>query len=303
MNLTKFLRTSAAALGALAVASAANAADIYSGGYKEAPAYIPPPFWTGFYIGGHIGAAWESLSSKNFEFNDGGSNYVKNYQTYYYNPAFLHEQQQSNGDAFGGVQLGYNWQLSSPLVVGLEVDLGGMSLNGHGRASGNTFYTNSSGSVVGIGTPVLFNEDNQGGFYGDVTGRLGYTWGPAMLYVKGGFAWLNTDLAANEGIFQGTSTMCGSPGWCDFSHSTNTTLTGWTLGGGVEWKVSPAWSIKAEYLHFQFDNFNNNCCNDWYSQQGWGWSNNFDHHATLDIDTVKLGFNYFWNPAPPAPLK
>ena len=57
--------------------------------------------------------------------------------------------------------------------------------------------------------------------------------------------------------------MCGAAGWCDFNNDHNNTLTGWTVGGGVEWKVSPLWSIKAEYLHFEFDNFNNNCCNDW----------------------------------------
>ena len=96
-------------------------------------------------------------------------------------------------------------------------------------------------------------------------------------------------------------------GWCDFSNNHNTTLTGWTVGGGVEWKVSPMWSIKVEYLHFDFSNFNNTCCNDWISQQDWGTNsvhNNFDNHANLQVDTVKLGFNYFWSPIQaPAPLK
>ena len=74
MTLGKFLRTGAAALGALAVASVtqANAADMYAGGYKEAPVYIPPPFWTGFYIGGHLGAAWENFSFQRREFDDFG---------------------------------------------------------------------------------------------------------------------------------------------------------------------------------------------------------------------------------------
>ena len=70
MTLNKYLRTGAAALGALAVASAANAADMYSGGMKEAPVYVPPPTWTGFYLGGHIGAAWESIGNQNYQFND-----------------------------------------------------------------------------------------------------------------------------------------------------------------------------------------------------------------------------------------
>ena len=41
-------------------------------------------------------------------------------------------------------------------------------------------------------------------------------------------------------------------------------------------------------------NNNDNCCNDGL--------NNFRNNAHLTADTVKLGFNYFWN-APPAPLK
>ena len=46
------------------VAGAANAADMYSpsgGGFKDVPAYVPPPTWTGFYIGAHVGGAWADL--------------------------------------------------------------------------------------------------------------------------------------------------------------------------------------------------------------------------------------------------
>ena len=300
MTLNKYLRTGAAALGALAVASAANAADMYSGGMKEAPVYVPPPTWTGFYLGGHIGAAWESIGNQNYQFNDdcmgwSGCNSSNS------NPALINEKQQSNGDAFGGVQFGYNFQTYGAFVWGLEVDLGGMALNGHGIGNGNTSWTDSHGWVHE--TPMSLDENNQGGFYGDVTGRLGYTWGPAMLYVKGGFAFLNADLSMDESIMDKSGVMCGTVGWCDFKHSSNNTIDGYTIGGGLEWKVSPLWSIKVEYLHFDFSNFNNNCCNDWISQQGWGVNNNFDHHADLQIDTVKLGVNYFWSPAYPAPLK
>ena len=99
--------------------------------------------------------------------------------------------------------------------------------------------------------------------------------------------------------------MCNGNVSCAFNHNNNNTLTGWTVGGGVEWKVSPTWSIKVEYLHFDFSNFNNNCCNDpmyqWAAANGYNY-NNLNNHADLQVDTVKLGFNYFWNP-PPAPLK
>ena len=71
MTLRKFIRTGAAALGALAVASVsqANAADLYAG-MKEAPVYVPAPLWTGFYAGGHLGAAWENFSFNRRQFDD-----------------------------------------------------------------------------------------------------------------------------------------------------------------------------------------------------------------------------------------
>ena len=46
----------------VAVAGAANAADMYSpsgGGLKD----VPPPTWNGFYIGAHVGGAWADLSN------------------------------------------------------------------------------------------------------------------------------------------------------------------------------------------------------------------------------------------------
>jgi outer membrane immunogenic protein len=29
---------------------------------------------------------------------------------------------------------------------------------------------------------------------------------------------------------------------------------GWTAGGGVEWRIDPRWSVKAEYLHVDLGN-------------------------------------------------
>ena len=229
------------------------------------------------------------------------------------NPADLNVNHRSDADAFGGIQFGYNFQSPGAFVYGIEVDLGGMSLNGNGRANGNTSWGNNTALGIAAGqnwsTPVAFDGNAQGGFYGDVTGRLGWTWGPALLYAKGGFAFLNASLHQKESVYGiwDSSSPCLGLGWCDFNHDHSATLTGWTVGGGLEWKVSPLWSIKVEYLHFDFGNFNDNCCNDWFSQQDWGSksvNNNFDNHANLQVDTVKLGFNYFWSPIPaPAPLK
>ena len=304
MTLTKFLRTGAAALGALAVASVtqANAADIYAGGMKEAPVYAPAPVWTGFYFGAHAGVDWSSLQFNNHTFYDdylcggcGGYNY--------YN--FNGRTDNSTGGFIGG-QLGYNWQWTPSWVLGIEVDLGAASVNHHLHDYGNML----DGHVLGVGFDTN-NSDNMR-FYGNVTGRVGYTWGTWMVYAKGGFAWLNVNNNMRETIYWNPGYSSGSSGNYYDSYGGNNNndyVTGWTVGGGLEWKVSANWSLKAEYLHFEFNNNNNNCCNDYYASSGWtppfGWNynNNFNNNNNLTVDTVKIGFNYFWNPAPPAPLK
>ena len=34
----------------------------------------------------------------------------------------------------------------------------------------------------------------------------------------------------------------------------NVRLMAWTVGGGVEYMLSPNWTMKVEYLHFDFNN-------------------------------------------------
>ena len=38
------------------------------------------------------------------------------------------------------------------------------------------------------------------------------------------------------------------------AYATHTTV-GWTVGAGVEWKLTPVWSVKAEYLYAQLGPF------------------------------------------------
>src|SRR4029077_20088410 len=48
-------------------ATSAFAADLPAPAPIPPPAYLPPVYnWTGFYIGGNIGAGWSGLSSTNF---------------------------------------------------------------------------------------------------------------------------------------------------------------------------------------------------------------------------------------------
>ncbi len=224
----------------LGAAGATNAADIYAPGYKDGP-YVAYPNWTGYYIGAHIGGAWAAA-----DFTD---------LNVFPNVAFNRE---SSG-IFGGGQIGYNYQLGN-LVIGPEVDIGGIGL------SGSTVEVGGLGAVSSVSS----------GFYFDITGRLGYAWGPALAYAKGGYAYYGGSLSVNE------------VGIGSVSHSD---LSGWTVGGGLEYKFNPAWSVKAEYQYFEFQT----------NQLGIQaddsvWDN------TFSAQTFKVGANYHFC-APYQPLK
>jgi outer membrane immunogenic protein len=224
----------AAAVAALS-SSAALAADLPARTYTKAPAYVAPVYnWTGFYVGAFVGGAFNGSSG--FSTND---------------PTMVG----TNTDSafFGGGQVGYNWQFSPNWVLGIEGDIGGLSGN-H-----NTF-TNSAGESVGVKNDWLAS----------VTGRLGYTWGPGMIYAKGGAAFRD-----NGGV---SANLLAVP--VGVSNDT----TGYTVGGGFEYMFAPAWSAKIEYQYYNFGN----------TSLAFGGAPSTVSY-TSDVHTVKAGINYHFN--------
>lgn len=307
MALRNFVRTSVAALGALALISQANAADIYSGGggLKDVP-YIPPPMWTGFYIGAHLGADWANRDRERNVFNQNvviGST----------DPTFFapFDNKLTSTGAFGGAQFGYNWQTSCCFVFGIEVDLGGF--NNDERRTVTATTIGLPGMPLGQGQVATFHVREEGGFYGDVTGRIGYTFSgfglgggygggtnSAMIYAKGGFAWFDPSFKVRTVLMDGATANIATFDRED----NNTTQTGWTVGGGIEWMLNPNWTLKVEYLHFDFSNNERRFA--FGPVDGvFTTANDFRFGRNdLTVDTVKLGFNYLLTRAPaPIPLK
>jgi opacity protein-like surface antigen len=242
-------KTLAAAAVALAgAAGAANAADMYAGGMKDV-AFVPPPLWTGLYIGAHVGGAWTDLQTTD-RFDIFGE----------VNPRFT----DSVSGVIGGGQIGYNWQANNVFngfVFGVEADFGGVGFSFNHHPFNN----------------VLFNDDMNSGFYADVAGRLGYAAGPALFYFKGGWAWFDGGrrLDVGPGIFGACPAGC--------SVSTNG-ISGWTVGGGVEYKFAPNWSAKVEYQHFGFGSNHDEILTPLFPSS-------FDRNLTADA--VTFGVNYF----------
>src|ERR1700716_2286723 len=132
--------------------------------------------------------------------------------------------QGSDARFLGGVQGGFDYQFAPNWVTGIEAEYSWMNRN-------NTGVTFPGGVVV-------TDRQNQ---LGSVTGRLGYTWGPGLLYAKGGYAFRDNN---NVGV-----TVAGAP--APFA-TTGNHQDGWTVGTGLEYMFAPSWSAKAEYQYYNF---------------------------------------------------
>src|ERR1700709_2761749 len=132
--------------------------------------------------------------------------------------------QSSDARFLGGVQGGFDYQFAPNWVMGVEAQY---SWLGGG---------NNGGVLFPGGTLVTANSDQ----LGSATGRIGYTWGPALLYAKGAYAWADT----NDSLV-----FAGAPVAFTFDHSHR---DGYTVGGGLEYMFAPSWSAKLEYQYYNF---------------------------------------------------
>ena len=221
------------ALVALGTASAV-AADLPARTYTKAPVYAAPIYnWTGIYVGAHIGAAFGGDNS--FTTNDPTLAGSKR------DAAFL-----------GGGQIGADYQFAPNWLVGIEGQISALSNSDRTFTSGvNSFRDRSD-------------------WLASVTGRLGYTWGPGLIYAKGGVAFRDdSGLSATAGFLPAV---------------TDRNSTGYTVGGGLEYMFAPAWSAKVEYQYYNFDTTNV------VTNAGLGALSYKD-----DLHTVKVGVNYHFN--------
>ena len=120
----------------------------------------------------------------------------------------------------GGGQLGYNFQYNR-LVLGIE---GSVSAADFDRSFASPYF------------PATDVWSSRLTWLTTVTGRVGYGFDNWLPYVKGGYAAGNVETSIQTSPFgvisQGSAV-----------HS------GWTLGGGVEFKIAPQFSLGLEFMH------------------------------------------------------
>lgn len=213
---------------ALLLATPAFAADLP----VKAPVMPLAPVvgWTGFYVGGNVGVGW---GEQDVLFS-GDPNLIGPLIARGVIPSSLGDKPTGT---LGGVQAGYNWQTGS-FLLGIETDI-------------DAAHISSGGNITTqVGTTTWTTTANkQLNYLGTARGRLGFTITPSLLvYGTGGFAYGGAEMSSLvSSTSVNNSTNCTS--FCG-NGSPSTTLTGWAAGGGLEYMVTPNWSIKAEYLHY-----------------------------------------------------
>jgi outer membrane immunogenic protein len=171
------------------------------------PVVAPPVLytWTGCYIGGNGGGLWAHRDWS------GISGFA--------------DSQNING-GLGGLQGGCNYQVSQ-WVFGAQFDWD---------------WTSANNNSVNPAFPFLNDRSNIKSL-GSATGRVGYAWERTLFYVKGGGAWLRSDI-----------NLLQTPGGIA---SLTDTRRGWTIGVGGEYAFLDWLTGFVEYDYYNFRDNNN----------------------------------------------
>ncbi len=76
-----------------------------------------------------------------------------------------------------------------------------------------------------------------------VRGRLGWPMGSFMPYLTGGFAGAALKTSVRGNVYDGDSLLSSN------KISKTKSYTGWTIGAGMEWMVTPSWVLRLDYQY------------------------------------------------------
>jgi len=218
-----------------------KAADLAARPYTKAPAAVVLS-WTGFYVGAEGGGGWG-----------------KDDWTLPLVAGITAAGTDISGATAGGV-IGYNWQMPSNVVLGIEANLD---------------WADIAGTSTCISNPALNCRSKLDAMY-TATGRLGYAFSSVLLYVKGGGAWTNNEYTV-------TTAATGA-----LVESGSASRNGWTVGAGLEYMFAPNWSAKVEYDYYDFGNKSTLLV----TPAGVALDT---INSKLTVNTVKVGVNYHFN--------
>jgi opacity protein-like surface antigen len=217
-----------------------------SGSYAmatKAPVVAAVPTWGGFYAGASFGVAVQGARKDEFDPSASNSTTVSGMFTgTVASSDVLTSSLGGRGPgAMANLFLGYNYMLPSDYLIGGQIE-GSVSnmrttLTGPSSDPAQQFVTNNNAGVITTQTITQLNS-------GNATGHLDNRWAMAALvrgglvvdpkdlvYLIGGLTYARFEIADGDQSFGGF---------------------GGTAGVGWERKITPSWTLKAEYRYTRF---------------------------------------------------
>ncbi len=153
----------------------------------------------------------------------------------------------------------FTWAgLYAGLNAGVAFNNGGGGSRTGFTGGGQIGYNFQSGSFVyGLETDIQYRDGRRNGFgsssnyFGTVRARVGYAIDRTLIYATGGFAY-------GGGAGSQTVVVNNGGGNNFYTGGSSSTRSGYTLGGGVEYALTPNWTIKGEYLYVDLGRNNRN---------------------------------------------
>jgi outer membrane immunogenic protein len=232
------------------IAGPAMAADM---AVYKAPVPVVVPSWTGLYVGAGVG-----FRSTQTDFSMVGSSFNGG-------PNFFAAQCAANAALFDCIRgeplndtafrfspyIGYNYQVGSQWVVGVEADFGWASktttLAGM-RYPATTQITQLADSSFNVKTT----------WDASVRGRAGFLVTPTVLvYATGGAAWLHVEATSVCSTNPNFGACAPATGETPPVITDAKTKAGWTAGGGIEAMLWSNWLARGEYRYADFGTITN----------------------------------------------
>jgi len=203
--------------------------------FAAVPVVEQPRNWTGLYLGASGGMRREHHTWTTNSFL-GLAMMVPNSEAF-----------NDTSARFGGF-LGYNLQLNSKVVAGIEADIA------WGKTKSNTNLI--PGTWVGLAPlfPGLPTDTSsfETAWDASLRARIGALIMPdTLVYLTGGMSWQR--ITAQATCDENFGLVCVSASHVD---TQKTTLTGWTFGAGVESILAGGWTGRIEYRYSQYGDFN-----------------------------------------------
>lgn len=259
---------------------AAYAADLPN--TKGPPTFAPPPppvfSWTGFYAGLNAGFDWAndpiSLTPGglwNTAFDAGNSPFIAANGSPTLHPS---------GFAGGG-QIGFNYQIQN-FVLGIEGDIDYTDLH--------SSLTTGTLTAPLFGETFVFQSAVRSNWLSTVRARLGFTpFDRLLVYGTGGLA---------LGQFTFTNGYLFGPAPLVSVGTSTRTAVGWTVGGGVEYALTPNWTVKGEYLYADLGHGSSFTTAETFGGVANGYTSY--HQARLTENLARIGINYKFDMFAPA---